>query len=83
MPHEAKFIYGNYFSFLSKIVEFYLEKYMETEDKDQFFITLANRLLDKLFDNIEGEDRNAIIGDKIMVGILNTIRVLLKKDNLR
>lgn len=38
--------------------------------KDQFFIDLANDLLDRLFSKVEGENRNALIADKIILGIL-------------
>lgn len=60
----------NYFSLFNQIISKYMAISSGDNTKDQFFIDLANDLLDRLFSKVEGENRNALIADKIILGIL-------------
>ena len=77
MPNENKFIFGNYFSLLARIIESELARLKEDSSKDPFFINLANDLLNKLFTQVTGEPRNALIGDKVIMGILMALDILV------
>ena len=73
MPNESKHVYSNYFSLLAHIIESELLRLKEDPSKNNFFIDLANNLLEKLFTDVACEPRNSIIGDKVIMGILMAI----------
>lgn len=81
MPSTNRHIYSNYFILLAKLIENQVTKHKDKNDKDEFFISLANDLLDKLFSQ-EGESRNSIVGDKIILGILMTFEILINKSEI-
>ena len=51
-------------------------------EKDEFLINLANELLDKLFLTLAGEQRISLTSDKVIVGILMTVEMLLKRKSV-
>lgn len=76
MPSESKIENYNYFALLHEIVKKYLDINQQRKEKDQFFIELGNKLLDKLF-SLPGEPRVAMFADKVTLGILTTLEAIV------
>ena len=56
----------------------YLDNKKDQHD-DSEFIELADKLFKKLIDDIPNEARNAVVADKLLMGVLVVINILLKK----
>ena len=56
----------------------YLNNKKDQHD-DSEFIELADKLFKKLIDDIPNEARNAVVADKLLMGVLVVINILLKK----
>ena len=56
----------------------YLDNNKDQQD-DTEFIELADKLFKKLFDGLPSETRNNVISDKLLLGVLVVINILLKK----
>lgn len=53
---------------------------MKVEEKDDTeFIELADRLFRKLFEELGNENRNAVVADKLLLGVLMVINVLVTR----
>ena len=63
---------------LEKVLEMYLDNKKDQHD-DSEFIELADKLFKKLIDDIPNEARNAVVADKLLMGVLVVINILLKK----
>ncbi len=56
----------------------YLDNNKDQQD-DSEFVDLAGKLFKKLFDDLPGEARNNVVSDKLLLGVLVVINILLKK----
>ncbi len=53
-----------------------------SNEKDEFFISLGNLLLNDLFEKVEGESRTALISEKTLMGILSVIDAIVSKKEV-
>jgi hypothetical protein len=56
----------------------YIDNNKDQQD-DTEFVDLAGKLFKKLFDDLPGEARNNVVSDKLLLGVLVVIDILLKK----
>lgn len=56
----------------------YIDNNKDQQD-DSEFIDLAGKLFTKLFDELPGEPRNSIVSDKLLLGVLVVLNILVKK----
>lgn len=82
LPSESKVENANYFILLKQVTSKYLELNSKSNEKDEYFISLGNMLLNDLFEKVEGESRNLVISDKILLGILSVVETIIAKKEV-